>query len=117
MWMGKYQDCKVAVKVPRAYSARNLAKITKVGHHQKFAESAREELITAQVFCRQVILWKRLRHPNVLQLLGVTTNGGRFAMVSEWMTNGTINEYVKTHKSANRFELVGFVPSVDCTRH
>ena len=29
-----------------------------------------------------------------------------FAMVSEWMVNGNINEFVKTHRDANRFKLV-----------
>ena len=32
--------------------------------------------------------------------------GNRFAMVSEWMTNGNINQFVGTHWDANRFELV-----------
>jgi serine/threonine protein kinase len=30
----------------------------------------------------------------------------RFAMVSEWMPNGDINEFVKAHEGVNRFELV-----------
>ena len=29
-----------------------------------------------------------------------------FAMASEWMTNGNINEFIKVHRDANRFELV-----------
>ena len=29
-------------------------------------------------------------------------------MVSEWMVNGNINEFVKAHTDVNRFELVGF---------
>ena len=32
--------------------------------------------------------------------------GNRFAMVSEWMTNGNINEFVTAHRDVNRFELV-----------
>ena len=28
------------------------------------------------------------------------------AMVSEWMSNGNINQFVKGHQSVNRFELV-----------
>jgi len=32
----------------------------------------------------------------------------QFAMVSEWMQNGNINQFVKTHRGANRFELVSF---------
>lgn len=59
-----------------------------------------------QKFCKEVLAWKALCHPNVLPLLGVTM-GARFTMVSEWMVNGNINEFIKTHKNANRFELVG----------
>ena len=32
--------------------------------------------------------------------------GDHFTMVSEWMTNGNINEFVATHPHENRFELV-----------
>ena len=31
-----------------------------------------------------------------------------FAMVSEWMANGNIKEFLKVHRDANRFELVSF---------
>lgn len=33
-----------------------------------------------------------------------------FAMVSEWMINGNINEFIKANEDVNRFELVGFIP-------
>ena len=36
-----------------------------------------------------------------------------FAMVSEWMINGNINEFIKAHKDVNRFELVGFYLTTD----
>jgi len=52
-------------------------------------------------------MWKTLRHPNVLSLLGATMENGQFAMVSEWMVNGNINEFIEAHRDANRFELVG----------
>lgn len=51
--------------------------------------------------------WKALSHPNVLPLLGVTMGNNHFAMASEWMANGNINEYIQANKDANRFELVG----------
>ena len=31
-----------------------------------------------------------------------------FAMVSEWMENGNINEYIEKYRDANRFKLVEF---------
>lgn len=47
-----------------------------------------------------------LCHPNVLPLLGVIEN--QPTMVSEWMGNGDIKEYVKAHPNVNRLELVRF---------
>ena len=51
--------------------------------------------------------WKTLRHPNVLPLIGVTMSENHFAMVSDWMVNGNINDFVKVHPNVNRIELVG----------
>ena len=34
----------------------------------------------------------------------------QFAMASEWMENGNINEFIGVHRDANRFELVGPLP-------
>jgi len=31
-----------------------------------------------------------------------------FSMVSEWMLNGNVNQFVATHQDAKRFELVPF---------
>jgi len=53
------------------------------------------------------VAWKALCHPNVLPLLGVMMGNSHFAMVSEWMADGNINEFVKVDRDANRFELVG----------
>ena len=53
-------------------------------------------------------MWRTLRHPNVLPMLGVMMGNYHFAMASEWMINGNINEYIKAHLGANRFELVRF---------
>ncbi|KAF9780835.1 kinase-like domain-containing protein [Thelephora terrestris] len=57
-------------------------------------------------FCKESITWRFLCHPNVLPLLGATMSEGRFAMVSEWMPNGDINQFVKARKDVNRFELL-----------
>ena len=59
-----------------------------------------------QRFCKEVIRWKALNHQNVLQLLGVTMGEGQFVMVSEWMENGNINEYIRSHADADLFKLV-----------
>ena len=50
--------------------------------------------------------WNSLHHPNMLPLLGVTMAENRFVMVSEWMANGNINDFVKADRNADRLELV-----------
>ena len=57
--------------------------------------------------CKEAVTWKTLHHPNVLSLLGVTMADYQLAMVSDWMFNGNINEFVKAHRGVNLFELVG----------
>ena len=34
------------------------------------------------------------------------------SMMSEWMPNGNINQFVKEYQGANRFELVSFPPNL-----
>ena len=36
----------------------------------------------------------------------------QFAMVSDWMANGNINDFVRAHPDANRSGLVGFTFNV-----
>ena len=48
------------------------------------------------------MVWKTLRHPNVLPLLGATATNNRLIMVSEWMVKGTINEFVMADANADR---------------
>lgn len=61
---------------------------------------------SAQRFCKEVVAWKFLQHRNVLPFIGVVSDN-RFAMVSDWMKNGSINEFVKAHPEVDRFTLVG----------
>ena len=53
-------------------------------------------------------MWKHLRHPNVLPLIGVTMSENRFAMASGWMMNGNIRKFVKAYPNADRLGLVSF---------
>ena len=39
--------------------------------------------------------------------MGVTMSEDQFAMISDWMANGNINEYVKANPDTDRLELVG----------
>lgn len=47
-----------------------------------------------------------LRHPNVLPLLGVTITENRLVMVSDWMEDGNVDDFMKAHTDINRLKLV-----------
>ena len=36
----------------------------------------------------------------------------QLAMISDWMVNGNINDFVKAHPDADRLDLVGFLLKV-----
>jgi len=60
------------------------------------------------MFRQEAIVWKRLVHPNVLPLLGITITPSQF--VSNWMSVGDLPRYIKETPDADRFRLVGIPP-------
>jgi serine/threonine protein kinase len=53
-------------------------------------------------------MWKRLIHPNVLPLLGVTIDS--FQLISSWMSGGHLLGYIQNNSDADRLALVGTPP-------
>jgi len=115
VWKGKWLDQEVAIKVLRTHSKSDIQNIVRVSclrPHDPMHSLTRERK-PAQRFCKEFVTWKALNHPNVLPLLGVTMTEHRFVMVSEWMTNGNISQFVTTHRHVNRFKLVSSPSSDD----
>ena len=94
----------VAIKVVRL-SLGNLDEHTKVGPAVVKAAGIVPDPIAFQRFYREAVAWKHLQHPNVLPLLGANVKNQRFAMASEWMDHGNINEFILKHE-VNRAQLV-----------
>jgi len=105
---GKYQDRPVAIKSLRIKTRDGFDKIFKVRDHT-LVLAHHSCLCSTQRLCREVLIWKRLSHPNVLPLLGVSVskNPTYFRIISEWMPNGNVTEYVGSNQEANRLRLVG----------
>ena len=68
-------------------------------------------LMCAQRLGRETRVWHALKHPNVLEFLGVVHNMGEFfALVSPYCAKGNISRYLKEYPQANRLHLVTSVP-------
>ncbi|KAF9785451.1 kinase-like domain-containing protein [Thelephora terrestris] len=61
------------------------------------------EVVEKSVY-KEAITWKRLKHPNFVAFIGVTRNP--LQIISDWMPNGTLREYVNNNPGANRVGLL-----------
>ncbi|CAE7077542.1 unnamed protein product [Rhizoctonia solani] len=56
---------------------------------------------------RELFLWSRMDHPHIHRLQGVILFRDQYlGMVSEWMENGNLHEYLRKHPDADRYQLV-----------
>ncbi|KAG6884595.1 hypothetical protein C0993_009762 [Termitomyces sp. T159_Od127] len=60
-----------------------------------------------KAFLREVLLWSRLSHPNILPFLGAQMNEGlRFVLISPWMKNGNLRAFLKANPDHDRLKAV-----------
>jgi len=54
-------------------------------------------------FCGEALVWKNLKHPHILPFLGVDSDNFHMCigMVSPWMENGTIRQYMEDRGHSN----------------
>lgn len=101
----------VAVKRLRVY-LQDDPKFTKVrcDLSNLFSECyLKVRLATMQRLAREVQIWSMVSHTNILPLMGYALEGDRYpALVTEWMENGTIAEYVRKNYYVDVLSLVQY---------
>ena len=55
---------------------------------------------------QEIVIWRRLSHPNVLPVLGVSPKLFPLCVVTEWMVDGNIMDFTAKHPEVNRLRLV-----------
>ncbi|TDL17290.1 kinase-like protein, partial [Rickenella mellea] len=84
IWRGEYQGKTVAVKIPR-----------------------QGEVPLEKFVIRELGSWAMTDHPNVLPLLGYCAEFDKsLRMVSPWMSNGTVLDFVQKHEDADPMKLI-----------
>jgi serine/threonine protein kinase len=53
-------------------------------------------------------VWKRLKHKNIVPLLGITPTP--LQLISDWMPGGDLTEHIRNYPNADRLDLVGVPP-------
>lgn len=90
---GHHDGQKVVLKLYRDYVERMDGRYVRLPGTRRPTEVK----IAGFQVCREALLWKQLRHPNILPLLGVDPNYflGRLCLVSPWVHNGNIAHYMQ----------------------
>ena len=58
---------------------------------------------------QDIVLWKRLSHPNVLPVLGVSPKLAPLCVITEWMIDGNIMDFTSKHPEVNRLRIVRLI--------
>ncbi|CUA72144.1 Putative serine/threonine-protein kinase/receptor R818 [Rhizoctonia solani] len=81
-----YNGARVALKCVRlAIGNEDQSKLKKTAH--------------------ELYVWSKCKHPNVLELIGVTHHRDQVAMVSPWMDNGDLRAFLRLYPNADRHDL------------
>jgi len=56
------------------------------------------------MFCREAVMWKRLKHPNIVRFIGATIESLQIA--SEFIPGGDLTSYINSNPEADRMALV-----------
>ncbi|KAH7323384.1 kinase-like domain-containing protein [Rhizoctonia solani] len=60
----------------------------------------------SQVYAsREIHTWNKCNHPNILPFLGLAVFRERIAIVSPWIKNGTMRDFLKEHPDTDRCRL------------
>ncbi|KAG9076975.1 hypothetical protein FRC06_009183, partial [Ceratobasidium sp. 370] len=110
VWCGRLLDrTQVAIKCLRLHTVDEVnSKAIKVRSRFEHYSNPRSP---QQHAARELYFWSKLKHSNVLELLGFAMFQGQLAMISPWMENGTLNDHIRRHPELDRWALVRHVPT------
>jgi len=107
VWQGLMHGEKVAVKVIRLYANTDRKKILKVWATVYFQIT--HSTLEFKAFSREALIWRQLSHPNVLPFYGIhhwMGNCSRICLVSPWMENGNVVQFLEKFPGTHRPTLV-----------
>ncbi|PBK59029.1 kinase-like protein [Armillaria solidipes] len=90
VWKGEMDGRPVCLKVLRIFTSRNQV--------EKLLKQLR----------REAIVWRQLRHENILPFLGVNSSYfiPSYCFISPWMQNGSLISFLELHPDHDRLQCV-----------
>ncbi|KAJ7937894.1 kinase-like domain-containing protein, partial [Mycena leptocephala] len=95
IWKGTVETETVCLKVLRVF-------LSDLDRQKLF------KAVVSQSFAKEVLIWRQLRHPNILVLQGINMDEFHpsFCLISPWLTQGTILGFLQTNPSHDRIRSV-----------
>ncbi|KAJ6454251.1 kinase-like domain-containing protein [Mycena vitilis] len=85
IWKGLVRGESVCVKIMRVF---------------------RDADIILKEFGQEALIWRQLCHPNLLPFFGVYHLDNRLCLISPWMENGNIMEFLRAQPNTDRLSLI-----------
>ncbi|XP_043941314.1 discoidin domain-containing receptor 2 [Protopterus annectens] len=63
-------------------------------------------------FLKEIKIMARLKDPNIIQLLAVCINEDPLCMITEYMENGDLNQFLARHEPESTVQGAGFMPTI-----
>jgi serine/threonine protein kinase len=102
VWTGALSGRQVAVKALRVHGIQVQA-AKKVRCVRVSASCS--TFILEQAYLHELVVWKCLRHPNIVPFIGVSLLF-EVSLVSEWMSGGTLSSFISQYPDHDRSALV-----------
>lgn len=107
IWKGDLEGEIVCLKVLKAFDSPRMDDFVKVNRPDILLNSALT--FPLQGFTREAVIWRQLRHPNILPFFGVYHLGitdPHMCLVSPWMKNGNVTSFLQRNPTVDRLSLV-----------
>lgn len=63
-------------------------------------------------FLKEIKIMSRLKDPNIIRLLAVCIHSDPFCMITEYMENGDLNQFLSRHEPEGHLALLSNAPTV-----
>ncbi|KAI0929527.1 hypothetical protein AcW1_010015 [Taiwanofungus camphoratus] len=108
VYLGRYRNQDVALKVLRIYDKRDVDGVT---------EGFTTKPHRYNGGTKEAVVWHHLRQRNIVKFIGISNSlfPGLICIVSQWMHNGTIMSYLNRNPTADRRNLIlDVVAGLEC---
>ncbi|KAG8944195.1 hypothetical protein FRC03_002145, partial [Tulasnella sp. 419] len=103
---GGYSDVRRGWLTASSGSVEVAVKTLRLRHTQTSSNSTLQEDRLYRRFIRELFLWRDLRHPNVVPLLGLLHNPQTFpSLIAPWYANGCLTHFLASQPHPNRPSL------------